>query len=438
MKKIAPIMSFLVMCLTVCFSYPSLASTNVLFILDGSGSMWGQVEGVPKITIAKKAMTALLKDLPRDTKIGLMAYGHRTEGDCKDVELLAGIGAHDPNRLAARLAPIMPMGKTPLAYSLEQSLPYFSPFKGQNNFVILVSDGIETCGGDPAKAAGKLAAANIGLKVHVVGFDVKGAERQQLEGIAQAGKGRYFNAQNAQGLKKALTQVITVVTKEPPKPPPPPKAPELYFFDDFKGEELADHWEIVNPNLDTFILGNGVLEVVSSSPKKLSDEKMENLFRLNKSLPTGDWMMTAKMDITFQTEAELIFLGLYNSPDNYLIVDAILHNDGNELWIELQKNFKGKIRMFDKQIFVVKKFVGSVRERMKQLPQPILLRLRKDGRDYYGGIMLTRAKKPEWIEVGKLTLLRPKGTLVIGIYQKYHVHGETPVKFDWVKIEKLP
>jgi Ca-activated chloride channel family protein len=392
---------------------------------------------VPKITIAKKAMTALLKDLPKDTKIGLMTYGHRTEGDCKDVELLTAIGAHDPNRLAARLAPIMPKGKTPLAYSLEQSLPYFSPFKGQNNFIILVSDGIETCGGDPAKAAAKLAEANIGLKVHVVGFDVKGAEQKHLEKIAQEGKGHYFNAQNAQGLKKALTQVITVVTKEPPKPPPPPKAPELYFFDDFKGEQLADHWEIVNPNLDSFILANGVLEVVSSSSQKLSDAKIENLFRLNKPLPPGDWIMTAKMDISFQTGQELIFLGLYESPDRYLIADAMLIDYGHELRIELQKNLKGKIMKFDKKIFRAE-FRGPIGEGMKKMPQPILLRLRKDGRDYYGGIRLEKAEKPEWIEVGKLTLMRQKGSLIVGIYQKYRVHGETNVKFDWVKIEKLP
>jgi Ca-activated chloride channel family protein len=68
------------------------ARANIVFILDGSGSMWGQIGGKAKITIAKEVLTGLIQDLPSDVNVGLVAYGHRTKGDCNDVEELSPLG----------------------------------------------------------------------------------------------------------------------------------------------------------------------------------------------------------------------------------------------------------------------------------------------------------------------------------------------------------
>ena len=59
-------------------------AANTLFILDASGSMWGQIDGKPKITIAKEVMGKLVPELPRNARIGLIAYGHRRKSDCND------------------------------------------------------------------------------------------------------------------------------------------------------------------------------------------------------------------------------------------------------------------------------------------------------------------------------------------------------------------
>lgn len=444
MKRITPIMLVMAICLIPLFSSPLQASTNVLFILDASGSMWGQIEGKPKITIAKQVLGALLKDLPSETKVGLMAYGHRSEGDCKDVELLAPIGASNPEKLAARLAPIVAKGKTPLAYSLEQSLPYFSSLAGQNNFVILVSDGIETCGGDPAKAAAQLAAANIGVKVHVVGFDVSAAERKYLEGIAQQGKGRYFHAQNAAGLKDAFAQVKMEVVQAKPEPKPEPPKPKFkeYFFDDFEGSKLKEHWEVLNPNPDAFTVEKGALLIISSAAEgNLAKENIPNIFRLEKPLPPGDWVMTAKVRVDFQTTREKVFMGLYDSKDNYTVVQNTHQRDDgssyyNPFRVEVVKNARGQLIRFEKEIFPRIKIADKpFSEVMKHLPQPLLLRLRKEGHGYFAGAMLEGAEKPEWVELEKVTSLTHKGNLVIGLYQMERVPGESTVTVDWVKIE---
>ncbi len=420
----------------ILFMSASYASSNVLFILDGSNSMWAQVDGVPKIVTAKKVLVSLLKDLPADTKVGIMVYGHRSKDDCRDVELLVPIGPNDPDILAKRIQAIQPKGKTPLTYSLEQSLPLFTHLKGQNNYVVLVSDGKETCEGNPCQAAKKLAAAGVGLKVHVVGFDVSDEERKQLECIAKEGKGRYFNAKSTEGFKTAFAQVKKEVSsRHAPKN-------EVYFFDDFEGDELKEDWEVINPNLDNFIVENGFLTVISSKVGHLWDEKnkVENMFRLTKPMPKGDWIMSVKFTIDLQTEKEIPFLALYQDKDNYIGIFGYGYKDvgwdDGKYYIEVVKRLKGKRVHFSKRVYSsypITKLKYS--DLMKTMPQPLIFRIKKVGRSYYASAMLAGAKNPKWVELEKVTALRARGNLVIGIYQDKRTEGETTINFDWVKIE---
>ena len=76
---------------------------NIVFILDGSGSMWAQLEGKTKIAIAKEVLGGLIKDLPAGIEVGLVAYGHRAKGDCNDVEELVPLGPPDTADLIADL-----------------------------------------------------------------------------------------------------------------------------------------------------------------------------------------------------------------------------------------------------------------------------------------------------------------------------------------------
>ncbi len=194
------------------------ADGRVEFILDGSGSMWGDAGGEPKVTAAKRVMKDLLQriELPADTTVGLTLYGHRRKGDCADIERLGPVEYGNRNSLAAAVAALNPKGKTPIADSLKlvgESL------KGQEGAtsIILVSDGIESCGKDPCAVA-KALRDQYGIKVviHVVGFDVREGQ-EQLQCIAKAGGGEYRVAVDAAGLAKELGEIKTVV-QEAAKP----------------------------------------------------------------------------------------------------------------------------------------------------------------------------------------------------------------------------
>jgi len=202
----------------------SAEGPGVLFILDASGSMKAKIGKREKIAIAKEVMTDLLRDLPATIRVGLEVYGHHTKGDCDDIEVMAPVGQADKATLIQRIQAIDPKGMTPITRALQVAAEQLKTAE-QETTVVLVSDGEETCKGDPCAATGSLLQQGIKLKVHVVGFDVTEKEQRQLTCIAKAGNGRYFTAQNAEQLKTALAEVrqevvrkIEVQAEKPPTP----------------------------------------------------------------------------------------------------------------------------------------------------------------------------------------------------------------------------
>lgn len=181
--------------------------THMILILDGSGSMWGQIDGKAKITIAKEVLNELIDDLPGDLNVGLTAYGHRREGDCRDVERLTLPGSVDKARLKALVGGISPKGKTPIAFSLTETAGELKSLDGER-VIVLVTDGIESCHGDPCQVARELAEAGVVTKIHIVGFDLTEEAMDQLGCIAEPSGGLVVSAANAGELKDALGQVV--------------------------------------------------------------------------------------------------------------------------------------------------------------------------------------------------------------------------------------
>jgi len=168
---------------------------NLMFILDASGSMWGQVEGKAKIDIAKEVMAGLIADLPEGLNVGLVAYGHRHKGDCNDVEELTPLGVLDKKELINIINAISPKGKTPITLSVQMTAQKLKAMEDETT-IILVSDGKETCEGDPCVLVRELKQSGIKFIMHVIGFDVTDEEREQLECMAEAGGGMYYAAKN--------------------------------------------------------------------------------------------------------------------------------------------------------------------------------------------------------------------------------------------------
>ncbi|MEN3974429.1 vWA domain-containing protein [Emcibacter sp. SYSU 3D8] len=184
---------------------PVTASRDTILILDASGSMWGQIKGANKIVIAKDVVEGLVRGLPAQQRVGLVAYGHRREGDCGDIETLADVGA-ERGKIIGALRELSPKGKTPLTRSVEHAATALNYTKKAAT-IILVSDGLETCNADPCALARALEEGGLDFTVHVVGFDVTEKERAGLRCIAEETGGRFLAAGDADELTDALAQV---------------------------------------------------------------------------------------------------------------------------------------------------------------------------------------------------------------------------------------
>ena len=182
---------------------------NTILVMDGSGSMWGQIDEVAKITIAQEVMEDLLNTLPEDQSLGLIAYGHRERGNCTDIELMIEPGPSRRDAIAASINEISPLGKTPMTDAViaaAEALRYTE----DSATVILVSDGVETCNPDPCAAARILEETGVDFTAHVIGFDVGGdAEATaQMQCIADETGGLFIPASDAGELAEALTAVV--------------------------------------------------------------------------------------------------------------------------------------------------------------------------------------------------------------------------------------
>ncbi|MBY0124369.1 VWA domain-containing protein [Bacillus sp. S/N-304-OC-R1] len=195
---------------------------NVQILLDSSGSMGKIIDGKTMMNIAKDSIKEFAASLPEGANIALRVYGHKGSGSnqdkeisCKSNELVYELGTYDADVLKNSLNQIKPAGWTPLAKAIEEAKKDLSSYKSDNNtnIIYIVSDGVETCGGDPVTEAKKLAESDIQPIVNVIGFDLDAEGQQQLKDVAAASKGIYSDARNGQELKKELQRAETMARK---------------------------------------------------------------------------------------------------------------------------------------------------------------------------------------------------------------------------------
>ena len=196
------------------------AADRAIIVLDASGSMWGQIDGTPKIAIARKVLGDVLQSTPRDLALGLMAYGHREKGSCADIELLIGPAPASAAEIAGVADGLSPKGKTPLSEAVRQAAAELK-YTEEKATVILITDGLETCNADPCALARELEASGVDFTAHVVGFGLSAEEGRQVACIADETGGQYFQAANAEALGEALAETVAEVVE----PPPPPALP---------------------------------------------------------------------------------------------------------------------------------------------------------------------------------------------------------------------
>lgn len=212
MKKIFIYILFLICSIPVgaqITEKPEPPTSRILFIFDASQSMYGTWGKHKKISIARKYLIQLIDSLEQidHVQMALRVYGHQSPvppQDCNDTRLEIPFSKGNAPQIRQKLRYISPRGTTPIAHSLELAENDFPPCDNCRNIIILITDGIEACDGDPCQVSLKLQKKGIVLKPFVIGIGIDPNFENTFECV-----GSFYNTPTEQKFKEALNVVIS-------------------------------------------------------------------------------------------------------------------------------------------------------------------------------------------------------------------------------------
>jgi Ca-activated chloride channel family protein len=186
--------------------------TRILFVFDASFSMFGQWQSGMKMDLSKKILSDFLDSIDgtENLELAFRPYGHqvplRPERSCTDTKLEVPFGPNNVQAIKNRLKTIVPKGTTPIAYTLEQAANDFptTTNKSVRNIIILITDGIEECDGDPCAISLALQKKGVVLKPFVIGV---GLDQSYINAFGCIGK--FYDASSESNFKNILNIVIS-------------------------------------------------------------------------------------------------------------------------------------------------------------------------------------------------------------------------------------
>lgn len=180
---------------------------NIIFILDCSASMNKIIGPVRKIDIAKKTVETIVKNLAVEShdvgsmKTGLRVFGskfYKWKQNCDDTSLEIPLNDIEitMNPILAKVINVTAKGQSSLALTIDALKGDFPEEDEESNFIVVVSDGDESCGGSPCVAVKQLASSSRGISVNTLGVETDPTGYENLNCMAEAGNGLYFDSKD--------------------------------------------------------------------------------------------------------------------------------------------------------------------------------------------------------------------------------------------------
>lgn len=186
-----------------------ITKTRILFLLDASGSMYAQMEESNRINIAKRLLIRLSDSLTKleNVEIALRVYGHQSmkqKRNCRDTKLEVPFGELNQIQIRDKIKNIKPKGTTLIAYSLQEAAYDFPRDPSSRNIIILITDGIEECDGDPCAVSLALQKQGVILKPFIIGLGKNAKFRNEFDCV-----GQFFEAKTEKDFQNVLNIVIS-------------------------------------------------------------------------------------------------------------------------------------------------------------------------------------------------------------------------------------
>lgn len=182
---------------------------DAMIVFDASGSM-GTTDyalKVPRIARLKSSLFRVVPEVAPVRRLGLIVYGEGAYDDCRSIRLHMRPTADAGDELLGIVDTINPRGRTPLTESVRQAAEVLD-YTRRQAVVVLVTDGEETCGGDPCALGAMLERTGKDVTVHVIGYREGNAEYFRARCIADVTGGQYFSVSTEDQLIEALRKTL--------------------------------------------------------------------------------------------------------------------------------------------------------------------------------------------------------------------------------------
>jgi Ca-activated chloride channel family protein len=187
---------------------------DAMIVFDASGSMAGtdlNSPPTPRIAKVRQALARVLPSVAATRNLGLIDYGPGPYNRCDNIELQFEPMPDAAGRIMAVVNRLVPAGRTPLTSAVEEAAKVLD-FPDKSAVVVLLTDGEETCGGDPCGLARMLHTKGPHLTVHVIGYRARDSTEVsgvlQSRCLAEETGGLYISAETTDELASAFQRAL--------------------------------------------------------------------------------------------------------------------------------------------------------------------------------------------------------------------------------------
>lgn len=219
MKKL--LKCFLILYFLFTIQLYSYSNEEILIIFDASVSMLDDFKGTPKYITAVDEAKKVLNSIPASKKIGLRTIGITMDSTilslftnpsefCKATKLVVPIGSNNIDYIKNSLDSIFPLGTTPLTFTLDMAINYDFTSKSSLKHIILITDGAESCNGDPCKYIRDIMNNRNDIKIDIIAIGVNSEDFKQLKCITDSTYGNIINIKNPSEFRTAFNKFLTL------------------------------------------------------------------------------------------------------------------------------------------------------------------------------------------------------------------------------------
>jgi len=278
-----------VFCSTLGAQELSDEKTRILFLMDASASMNNSWEATRKIDDAKRIISDLADSLRtlENLELALRVYGHQSmpsAKDCRDSRIEVPFGSANSIDIFKRLASLRPKGITPITYSLESAAKDFPNDPLGEHYIILITDGDESCEGDPCETAARLKKKGIVLKSFVIGLGLQDETKEKFQCFDD-----FYDASDAWTFQSLLKSIVSKIISKTTSHldiidrPGEPSITDvgILVYDRYSREPDYSFYHSLNSlnNSDTLLIDTGLyhLDIQTIPPIELLDQKIYHL-----------------------------------------------------------------------------------------------------------------------------------------------------------------